>query len=35
MKILLVIALLVTAVVVAAAVQTAPDVNRYRKMRRM
>ena len=35
MKILLVIAAVVGAVVVAAAVQSAPDANRYRKMRKM
>jgi hypothetical protein len=34
-KILLVIAVAVAAVVVAAAVQSAPDANRYRKMRKM
>jgi hypothetical protein len=34
-KTLLVIALVVTAAAVAAAVQNAPDANRYRKMRKM
>ena len=34
-KVLLVIALVVTALAVAAAVQNAPDVNRYRKIRSM
>ena len=32
---LLVVAVLVGAVVVAAAAQSAPDANRYRKMRKM
>ena len=35
MKILLVVGLVVLAAAVTAAVQNAPDVNRYRKIRAM